>query len=51
MLRSGKVLDGDSKDPEIVALRKLNEKLARDERVIAALLPLTDGTTLAWKKS
>lgn len=50
MLRSGKVLDANTTDPEIVAIRKMNKKLASDDRVLVSLLPLTDGTTLAWKK-
>jgi caffeoyl-CoA O-methyltransferase len=50
MLRSGKVLDAKATDPEIMAIQKLNRKLAADDRVLVSLLPLTDGTTLAWKK-
>jgi caffeoyl-CoA O-methyltransferase len=50
MLRSGKVLDSNATDPEILAIQKLNRKLAADHRVLVSLLPLTDGTTLAWKK-
>jgi predicted O-methyltransferase YrrM len=50
MLRSGKVLDANATDPEILAIQKLNRKLAADHRVLVSLLPLTDGTTLAWKK-
>lgn len=49
-LRSGKVLDSHAADPEIQAIQKLNAKLAADRRVLVSLLPLTDGTTLAWKK-
>ena len=50
MLRAGKVLDPASTDEDVVAMQKLNRKLAEDNRVIVSLLPLTDGTTLAWKK-
>lgn len=50
-LRSGKVLEANSTDAEVIALDKLNRKLAGDGRVLVSLLPLTDGTTLAWKKS
>lgn len=49
-LRSGKVLDESSTDTEVIAVQKLNRKLAKDDRVLVSLLPLTDGTTLAWKK-
>lgn len=50
MLRSGKVLDVNTADLEILAIQKMNAKLATDDRVLVSLLPLTDGTTLAWKK-
>jgi caffeoyl-CoA O-methyltransferase len=50
MLRGGRVLDEGSKDADVIAIRKLNEKLAKDERVLVSLLPITDGTTLAWKR-
>ncbi len=49
-LRSGNVLDVSSTDADVIALAKLNRKLAEDDRVLVSLLPLTDGTTLAWKK-
>jgi predicted O-methyltransferase YrrM len=49
-LRAGKVLDASSTDAEVIAVAKLNRKLAEDDRVLVSLLPLTDGTTLAWKK-
>jgi predicted O-methyltransferase YrrM len=38
------------KDPETAALRALNQKLHRDERVDLVLLPLADGITLARKR-
>jgi predicted O-methyltransferase YrrM len=50
MLQAGKVLDASATDAGVVAMQKLNRKLGEDERVIVSLLPLTDGTTLAWKK-
>jgi caffeoyl-CoA O-methyltransferase len=50
MLRAGRILDNTSTDPEVLAIQKLNRKLATDDRVLVSLLPLTDGTTLAWKK-
>lgn len=49
-LRSGKVLDASCTDADVIALEKLNWKLAQDDRILVSLLPLTDGTTLAWKK-
>lgn len=50
MLRHGEVVDPNVSEPGSLALRKLNEKLARDTRVRAVLLPVIDGVTLAWKK-
>ena len=50
MLRGGRVLDAASPDADVQAIRKLNQKLAQDERVTTALLPITDGMTLAVKK-
>jgi caffeoyl-CoA O-methyltransferase len=49
-LRGGRVLNENSTDVDVIAVRALNEKLARDERVVTALLPITDGMTLAWRK-
>jgi predicted O-methyltransferase YrrM len=49
-LRAGEVLDAKTSDEDVIAIRKLNQKLAGDNRVLVSLLPLTDGTTLAWKK-
>lgn len=51
MLRRGEVVDPNVTEPGSLALRKLNEKIARDIRVRAILLPVVDGVTLAWKKT
>ena len=37
-------------DPETEAIRKLNAKIASDKRVIASMLPIGDGLTLALKR-
>lgn len=50
MLSRGRVMDAGSQDPDVVALRAMNEFLYRDERVDALLLPLGDGLTLAVKR-
>jgi predicted O-methyltransferase YrrM len=50
VLWGGAVGDPRVKDPETLALRALNQKLHRDERVDLALLPLADGITLARKR-
>jgi predicted O-methyltransferase YrrM len=49
-LWSGDVADPDNRDPNTVALRTLNDKLHRDERVDLSLLPVGDGLTLARKR-
>jgi predicted O-methyltransferase YrrM len=51
MLRRGEVVDPAVTDPASLALRNLNDKIARDGRVRAILLPVVDGVTLAWKKT
>ena len=48
-LWSGAVADPSRQDPETVALRTLNDKMAGDTRVESVLLPLSDGLTLARK--
>ena len=50
MLQSGKVIDPTANDRDTVAIRELNDKIASDQRVLASLLPLADGITLALKK-
>jgi predicted O-methyltransferase YrrM len=50
MLRGGRVVDENSLEPDVRTVQILNKKLAQDERVVTALLPITDGMTLAFKK-
>jgi O-methyltransferase len=50
MLWSGYVADSTVSDPETQALRKMNQKIHKDERVDISLLPFADGLTLAYKK-
>ncbi len=49
-LWSGAVADPDEREPNAVALRTLNDKLHRDERIDLSLLPIGDGLTLARKR-
>lgn len=50
VLWSGRVADPAEQGDDTVALRKLNEKLAKDERVTVSLIPIGDGLTLARKR-
>jgi predicted O-methyltransferase YrrM len=50
MLSRGRVLDSSLQDPDVAALRQMNELIHRDERVDALLLLLGDGLTLAVKR-
>jgi predicted O-methyltransferase YrrM len=50
VLWGGAVAEKRVKDPETMALRALNQKLHRDERIDLSLLPLADGITLARRR-
>lgn len=50
VLWGGDVADAQSTDEDTLALRALNTKIGRDERVDASLLPIGDGLTLARKR-
>ena len=45
-LWDGRVAESAADDPDTVALRALNAKIAADSRVMAVMLPLADGLTL-----
>jgi predicted O-methyltransferase YrrM len=47
VLWGGRVIDDADQDERTLAIRTLNEKVATDERVDIALLPIGDGMTLA----
>ena len=47
VLWSGRVVDESDQDADTNAIRALNQKIATDERVDMALLPVADGLTLA----
>lgn len=49
-LWGGSVADSDVQDDDTQALRKLNDKLHKDERVSISLVPIGDGLTLARKR-
>jgi predicted O-methyltransferase YrrM len=46
----GAVLDPNDHDPDTEGIRRLNDRLATDERVDIAMLPVADGVTLARKR-
>jgi predicted O-methyltransferase YrrM len=50
VLWSGRVADPQENDRETVALRAFNQKLYADSRVTLAMLPVSDGLTLALKR-
>ena len=50
VLWGGAVADPADRERQTVALRALNAKLHRDERISLALLPLGDGLTVARKR-
>lgn len=49
-LWDGRVLDESNQEPSTVAIRKLNRKLATDERVDLCFLPFADGLTVCRKR-
>ncbi|HET6276868.1 MAG TPA: class I SAM-dependent methyltransferase [Candidatus Cybelea sp.] len=51
VLWDGAVLDVSSADPNTQALRALNSKAGRDERVDTALVPICDGLLIARKRA
>jgi predicted O-methyltransferase YrrM len=48
-LWSGKVADPENSEPGTRAIRRFNEKVKNDDRVIKSLLPIGDGLTLIYK--
>ena len=50
VLWSGDVVDEDTSDDDTIALRALNAKIGRDQRVDATLLPIGDGLMVVRKK-
>ena len=49
VLWSGKVADPKAADADTLAIKRLNDKIRRDARVLATMLPIGDGLTLAVK--
>lgn len=49
-LLRGRTLDPEKNGPSVLAMRKFNEMIARDERLTSAFLPAYDGLALAIVK-
>jgi len=50
VLWGGSVIDESKQDEETLGVRRLNERLAADQRVTISMLPVADGVTLARKR-
>jgi len=50
VLWGGSVVDESKQDEETLGVRRLNERLAADQRVTISMLPVADGVTLARKR-
>src|SRR5262245_30200998 len=50
VFRGGTVLDPDDDDPRNIGTRVVNERVAADDRVEIAMIPVADGITLALKR-
>lgn len=50
VLWSGKVADKSDHDKATVAIRKLNDLIYNDKRVMSSMIPIGDGLTLALKR-
>jgi len=50
VLWNGDVIDDSKTDADTVGVRRLNERLATDERVTISMIPVADGLTLALKR-
>jgi len=50
VLWDGKVVDAKDQSESTVAIRALNEKIAKDERVDVSLVPISDGVTICRKR-
>ena len=50
VLWDGRVVQADADDENTNAIRAFNDKVARDDRVDAVMLPIADGLTICRKR-
>jgi predicted O-methyltransferase YrrM len=50
VLSAGRVIDPDNDQEQVIAIRELNDTIAADERVDAAMVAIADGLMLARKR-
>lgn len=50
MLYMGRVIDPEHRDPDVMAIRALNERIQGDDRVDCVMLPIGDGVTLVRRR-
>lgn len=50
VLREGRVIDPSEQDPDLQAVRALNDALPHDPRIEVVMLPIADGLTVIRKK-
>jgi predicted O-methyltransferase YrrM len=50
VLADGKVVDPNHSSASVQAIQRLNDRILRDERVSAVLMPIADGLTLARRR-
>jgi caffeoyl-CoA O-methyltransferase len=50
VLQRGRVVDPAASDENVVAIRRFNDQVVADDRVLVAMLPIRDGVTLAVKR-
>ncbi|KAN0035293.1 hypothetical protein ACTA71_004558 [Dictyostelium dimigraforme] len=49
VLQHGCIIDQSNNEPNVIAIRALNDKIAADQRVTISMLPVADGITLVTK--
>lgn len=50
VLQRGRVVDPSATDENVVSIRRFNDQVVADSRVLVAMLPIRDGVTLAVKR-